>query len=52
MTVTNIKKVKAFIDWRLSIYKKKGQKGFDLQESFINKFKLFTKDILNDLSKD
>ena len=27
---TNIKKVKAFINWRLSIYKKKGWKGFNL----------------------
>ena len=52
MTVTNIKEVKAFIDWRLSIYKEKGWKGFNLQESFINNFKSFIKDILNDLSKD
>ena len=51
-TATNIKEVKAFINWRLLIYKKKGQKGFDLQESFINDFKLFIKDILNNLSKD
>ena len=29
-TVTDIIKVKAFVDWRLSIYKKKGWKGFDL----------------------
>jgi len=51
-TVTNIKEVKAFIDWRLSIYKKKGWKGFDLWESFVDDFKSFTKDIFNDLSKD
>ena len=51
-TVTNIKKVKAFINWRLSTYKKKGWKGFNLQESFINNFKLFIKDTLNNLSKD
>ena len=29
-TVTDIKEVKAFINWRLSIYKKKGWKGFNL----------------------
>ena len=29
-TATNIKEVKAFINWRLLIYKKKGWKGFDL----------------------
>ena len=29
-TVTNIKKIKAFINWRLSTYKKKGWKGFNL----------------------
>ena len=51
-TVTDIKEVKAFIDQRLSIYKENKWKGFDLQESFINNFKLFIKDILNDLSKD
>ena len=51
-TVTNIKVVKAFINWRLSIYKKKGWKGFDLWESFINNFKSFIKDILDNLSKD
>ena len=51
-TVTNIKEIEAFINWRLSIYKKKGQKGFNLQESFINNFKSFIKDILNNLSKD
>ena len=52
VTVTDIKEVKAFIDWRLLIYKKKGQKGFDLQESFIDNFKSFIKDTLNNLSKD
>ena len=52
MTTTDIKEVKAFINWRLLIYKKKGWKGFDLQENFINNFKLFIKDILNDLNKD
>ena len=52
MTVTNIKEVKAFINWRLLIYKENGWKGFDLQESFINNFKSFIKDILNNLSKD
>jgi len=29
-TVTDIKEVKAFVNWRLSIYKEKGWKGFDL----------------------
>ena len=29
-TVTDITEVKAFVDWRLSTYKKKGWKGFDL----------------------
>ena len=47
ITVTNIKKVKAFINWRLLIYKKNKQKGFNLQESFINNFKLFIKDCKN-----
>ena len=51
-TVTDIKEVKAFVDWRLSIYKENGWKGFDLQESFVNNFKLFIKDILNNLGKD
>ena len=51
-TVTDIKEVKAFVDWRLSIYKEKGWKGFNLWESFIDNFKLFTRDILNNLSKD
>ena len=51
-TATNIKEVKAFIDWRLLIYKENKQKGFNLWESFVNNFKSFIKDILNDLSKD
>ena len=51
-TVTNIKEVKVFINQRLLIYKENRQKGFDLQESFINNFKLFIKDILNNLGKD
>ena len=29
-TVTGIKEVKAFVDWRLSIYKENGWKGFNL----------------------
>ena len=29
-TVTNIKEVKAFIDWRLLIYKENRWKGFNL----------------------
>ena len=29
-TATNIKEVKAFINWRLSIYKRKEWKGFNL----------------------
>ena len=44
--------VKAFVDWRLLIYKKKGWKRFNLWESFIDDFKSFTKDILNNLGKD
>ena len=52
MTVTDIKEVKAFVDWRLSIYKENGWKGFDLWESFIDNFKSFIRDILNNLSKD
>ena len=52
VTVTNIKEVKAFVNWRLLIYKKNRQKGFNLQESFIDDFKSFIKDILNNLSKD
>ena len=51
-TVTDITEVKAFVDWRLSTYKKKGWKGFDLWESFVDDFESFTKDILNDLGKD
>ena len=51
-TVTDITEVKAFVDWRLSTYKKYGWKRFNLWESFINDFKLFTKDILDNLSKD
>ena len=51
-TAINIKEVKAFINQRLSTYKENKQKGFNLQESFINNFKSFIKDILNDLSKD
>ena len=51
-TATNIKEVKAFTNWRLSIYKKKGWKGFDLWESFVDDFKSFIKDILNNLGKD
>src|SRR6266702_1237039 len=51
-TATDIKEVKAFVDWRLSIYKKKGWKGFDLWESFVDDFELFIKGILNDLGKD
>ena len=30
VTATDIKKVKVFINWRLSIYKEKGWKGFNL----------------------
>ena len=30
VTITDIKEVKAFINWRLLIYKKKGWKGFNL----------------------
>ena len=51
-TVTNIKEVEVFVNWRLLIYKKNRWKGFNLQESFINNFKLFIRDILNSLSKD
>ena len=51
-TVTDITEVKAFVDWRLSIYKENKQKGFDLWESFIDDFKSFIKDILNSLGKD
>ena len=52
VTVTDIKEVKAFIDQRLSTYKENGWKGFNLWESFINNFKLFIKDTLNNFSKD
>ena len=52
MTDTDIKEVKAFVDQRLLIYKENRQKGFDLQESFVNDFEMFIKDILNNLSKD
>ena len=51
-TTTNIKEVKAFVNWHLLIYKENKWKGFNLWESFINNFKLFIKDILNNLSKD
>ena len=51
-TATDIKEVKVFVNWRLLIYKTKGWKGFDLQESFVDDFKLFIKDILNDLGKN
>ena len=51
-TVTDIKEVKAFINQRLLIYKEKGWKGFDLQENFIDDFKSFIRDILNNLGKD
>ena len=51
-TVANIKEIKAFINQRLLIYKENGWKGFNLQEIFINNFKLFIKDILNSLGKD
>ena len=51
-TITNIKKVKAFINQCLSTYKENRWKGFNLQESFINNFKSFIKDIFDDLSKN
>ena len=51
-TNTDIKEVKAFVDQCLSIYKENRQKGFDLQESFVNDFEMFIKDILDNLSKD
>src|SRR5271165_5398237 len=51
-TATDIKEVKAFADWRLSIYKENKWKGFDLWESFVDDFETFTRDILDDLSKD
>ena len=51
-TATDIKEVKAFVNWRLSIYKENGWKGFNLWESFINDFELFIKDILDNLNKN
>ena len=51
-TTTNVKEVKAFVDQRLSIYKENRQKGFDLWESFVDDFKTFTRDILDNLGKD
>ena len=51
-TVTDIIEIKAFVNWRLLIYKKYRQKRFNLWESFIDDFELFTKDILDDLGKD
>src|SRR6266704_4371936 len=51
-TATDIKEVKAFVDWRLSIYEENGWKGFDLWESFVDDFESFTRDILDDLGKD
>jgi len=51
-TTTDIKEVKAFVDWRLSIYKENGWKGFDLWESFVDDFETFTKGILDELGKD
>ncbi len=52
VTITNIKEVKAFVNQHLLIYKENKWKGFNLQESFINDFKSFIKDILDDFSKD
>ena len=51
-TVTNIKEIKAFVNWRLSIYKENGWKGFNLWESFVDNFESFIRDILDNLSKD
>jgi len=51
-TVTDIKEVKAFVDWRLLIYNENRWKGFDLWESFVDDFETFTKDILVKLGKD
>lgn len=51
-TDTDIKEVKAFVDWRLLIYKENGWEGFDLWESFVDDFETFTKDILDNLGKD
>ena len=52
VTATNIKDVKVFVNQRLLIYKENRQKGFNLQESFIDNFESFTKDILDNLGKD
>jgi hypothetical protein len=52
VTATEIKEVKAFIDWRLSVYKENRWKRFDLWESFVDDFESFTKGILDDLGKD
>ena len=52
VTVTDIKEVKAFVNWHLLTYKENRWKGFNLQESFINDFKSFIKDILDNLGKD
>ena len=51
-TVTNIKEVKAFVNWRLLIYKENRWKGFDLWDSFVNDCKFFIKDVLDNLGKD
>ena len=51
-TATDIKEVKAFVNWRLLIYKENGWKGFDLWESFVDDFELFMRDILDNLGKD
>ena len=51
-TVTDITEVKAFVNQRLLIYKENRWKEFNLWESFIDNFKSFIKDILNNLSKD
>ncbi len=51
-TATDIKEVKAFVDWCLLIYEENGWKGFNLWESFVDDFELFTRDILDDLGKD
>jgi hypothetical protein len=51
-TATDIKEIKAFVDWRLLTYKENGWKGFDLWESFIDDFETFTRNILDDLGKD
>ena len=51
-TTIDIKKIKIFVDWRLSIYKENRWKGFDLWESFIDDFETFTRDILDKLGKN